>query len=87
MNIEDKIKKSMARMIEREKGDTNVQVTSYSEEYDKESYGGCETCGPSYEETYEVHISYSSDNKSYRYGQYYIYRGKFTDLIKELDTE
>jgi hypothetical protein len=83
MNIEESIKRAMARMIERKQEITDVEVTSWEEEFDVYSYGGCETCGPEYDKEYSVWIYYNWENSR----RSYIYNGKFTDLIKELDTD
>jgi hypothetical protein len=85
MKIEDAIKSAMARMIEKNKEIAGVEVQDWSEEYDKYAFGGCETCGPEYEEEYTVYISYTTPETN-SWSASYTYKGKFTDLIKELDT-
>ncbi len=82
MSIEEAISSAMGRMIERKDGITDVQVTSWEEEFDVYSFGGCETCGPEYETEYSVWIYYTWEGSS----RSYIYKGKFTDLITELDS-
>lgn len=82
MNIEDAIKAAMARMIRRKEG-IEVEVTSWDEEFDVAAYGGCETCGPEYEKEYSVVIWYRYNSRH----KCIVYKGRFTDLIKELDNE
>lgn len=82
MTIENSIKQSLARMIERREGIKDVVVTGWEEEFDTYSYGGCETCGPDYETEYGVTVWYVTPPGK---ESVFSYSGKFTEPIKELD--
>lgn len=84
MTIEDKIKQAMLTFL-RSQGINASQVQDWSEDYNQYTYGGCETCGPEYEEDYCVTIWYTIDEKNRLVNHAYNYSGKFTELIKELD--
>lgn len=81
MSIEESIKNAMKAMIERTQEISDIEVSSWEEEFDVYSFGGCETCGPEYEKEYTVSIYYRWENTP----RVYTYTGSFTDLIKELD--
>ncbi len=81
MTVEEMIKKSMARMIERKYDISGVEVSSWEEEFDVYSFGeGC-SCGPEYEKEYSVTMYYSWENKS----KCFTHKGTFSELIRELD--
>lgn len=82
MTIEDSIKAAMAKYVERIQGISGVEVTSWEEEFDVYSYGGCETCGPEYEKEYTVTINYIWENSR----RAVTHSGSFTELIRELDS-
>lgn len=82
MKIEESIKAAMAKYVERSQDISGVEVTSWEEEFDVYSYGGCETCGPEYEKEYTVTINYLWDNSR----RVSVYTGSFTELIRELDS-
>lgn len=87
MTIEEKIKEAMARYIERIKQISGITVTGWDEEFNTYSYGGCDTCGPEFDTEYRVDIWYKTVGDLYKgTSQRYTYGGKFTDLIKELDS-
>lgn len=81
MSIEESIKNAMAVFIERTQDISEVEVTSWDEEFDAYDFGGCETCGPDFEKEYTVTIYYTWNGTS----RAYTYNGPFTGLIRELD--
>jgi len=84
MKIEDIIKYSMARMIERKLGITGATVTSWGEEFEKAYFTGCSICGyGGDEDKYVVNIYWETVNDK----SYYRYEGSFAELIRELDTK
>lgn len=86
MTIEQMIKNSMAKMIERKLNIESVEVSSWEEEFEKSYFYGCDTCGHGADEDkYVVTIWYTYSGMEH--STYYRYEGNFADLIKELDTE
>lgn len=84
MTIEDKIKKALARMIERKRGISDVVVIDWDEKFYPASFDGtCEFCG-GVPDRYDVTIYYVTPGERPRT---FTYDGKFGDLIRELETE
>lgn len=86
MTIEDSIKATMARMIERKLsyGRETVEVDSWNEEFEQAYFLGCETCGYGSDNdkyTVEVFYGYAGNNRVY------VFDGNFSELIKELDRQ
>jgi hypothetical protein len=85
MKIEDAIKASMARMIERRMNISAVIVTSWEEEFIRAWSEGCDTCGyGADDDSYEVHIRYVAEDIEYAT---YTHEGTFAELIRELDKQ
>jgi len=58
-----------------------IEVTSFDEEVDVYSWGGCETCGPEYNKDFSLYIYYRDSNG--KKGTY-TYGGTFTDFINNV---
>lgn len=88
MTIEEMIKQAMGRMIERKLGVENVKVISWSEEFERGWYDGCDTCGyGADDDTYKVYITYTvlGGNNAKIARNSYTHTGSFAELLRELD--
>lgn len=83
MKIQDSIKAAMKVYIERVAEIEDVEITSWEEEFDVYTSGGCSCCNINdYEKEVSVTIYYTWNGS-----RCHTFRGTFTELIQEMDRE